>query len=57
MATQLKDVFPAVNLVPDRERVMGGRRPLVRPGFWVLLAVAVAILVAVMGILLVPRLL
>jgi hypothetical protein len=57
MATPAKDVFPAINLVPDREHIMGRRRPLVRPGFWVILAVAVAVLVAVMGILLVPRLL
>jgi hypothetical protein len=57
MATDMKDAFPVINLMPDRERVMGSHRPVVRAWFWLLLALSVAILVAVMAILLVPRLL
>lgn len=57
MATEIKDAFPVINLMPDRERVMGSHRPVVRAWFWLLLALSVAILVAVMAILLVPRLL
>lgn len=56
MARETMDAFPFINLMPDRERVMGSHRPVVRPWVWWLLAVSAAILVAVMAILLVPRL-
>ncbi len=49
--------FPAINLLPDRERIYRGRRPAVRAPFWVVLAASVALLIAIMGIQLVPTLL
>ncbi|HEV3235116.1 MAG TPA: hypothetical protein VG329_11260 [Candidatus Dormibacteraeota bacterium] len=57
MAADSKEAFPAINLMPDRERVMGGYRPKVRPWFWVMLALSVLVLIAVMAMELIPRLL
>jgi hypothetical protein len=48
--------FPAVNLMPDRERLRTGRRPVVRTRFWIGLAASVLILVAAMAIQLIPTL-
>ena len=48
--------FAAINLMPDRERVRGLSRPTVRARFWLALAGAVTVLVAVMGVLLLPAL-
>jgi hypothetical protein len=45
--------FPAINFIPDRERVHGGP-PKVRGPFWIALAVATLILIAIMGIQLIP---
>ena len=50
------DGFPAINFIPDRERVHGGP-PKVRVPFWIALAVATVILIAIMAIQLVPILL
>jgi hypothetical protein len=48
--------FPAINFIPDRERVHGGP-PKVRVPFWIALAVATVILIAIMAMQLVPLLL
>jgi hypothetical protein len=48
--------FPAINFIPDRERVHGGP-PKVRVPFWIALAAATVILIGIMAIQLVPLLL
>ena len=48
------DGFPAVNLVPDRDRVRYGPRPPVRGRFIVALAVSMVLLLAVVFAQLVP---
>lgn len=48
--------YPAVNLIPDRERLRTGRRPIVRARFWIGLAASVLILVVAMAIQLIPTL-
>jgi hypothetical protein len=48
--------FPAINFIPDRERVHGGP-PKVRVPFWIALAVATAILIVIMAVQLIPILL
>ena len=48
--------FPAINFIPDRERVHGGP-PKVRLPLWIGLGIATAILIAVMAIQLIPLLL
>jgi hypothetical protein len=48
--------FPAINFIPDRERVHGGP-PKVRLPFWIALAVATVILIVIMAIQLIPLLL
>jgi|GEM_PF-3085527 len=48
--------FPAINFIPDRERVHRGS-PKVRVPFWIALALATVILIAIMAIQLVPILL
>jgi hypothetical protein len=57
MAAGIKNSFPSINLMIDRERVMGSYRPAVRPWFWALLALAVLVLIGVMAYELIPRLL
>jgi hypothetical protein len=48
--------FPAINFIPDRERVHGGP-PKVRLPLWIALAVTTVILIVVMAIQLIPLLL
>lgn len=56
MARAENDVFPAINLMPERDRIRTGRRPLVRARFWLALAASAALLIVIMGIQLVPSL-
>jgi hypothetical protein len=48
--------FPAINFIPDRERVHGGP-PKVRLPLWIALGVAATILIVIMAIFLIPVLL
>ena len=48
--------FPAINLMPYREKVVSARRPAVRPFYWVILTVSTLMLIAVMAYLLLPKL-
>jgi hypothetical protein len=48
--------FAVINLVPDRNRVRGANGPTVRARFWLALAAAVFLLVAAMGVQLLPML-
>ena len=48
--------FPAINFIPDRERVHGGP-PKVRMPLWITLGVATVILIVIMAVQLIPLLL
>ena len=54
---RVRQGFPSINLMPHRQQVITGRKPLVRVPFWLGLIAATILLIAVMAAQLLPTLL